>query len=121
MFSTDKMRVNLRSMRSLFLKIFLSFWLTAVAIELALMLAWSLAPEQVVQRWRSLTGDALAIYATSASQIAETGGQRPLAEYLNRLNSDYRIHALLLDAQGNPLTGSVTAEERKLALSAQES
>jgi two-component system sensor histidine kinase CpxA len=105
-------------MRSLFLKIFLAFWFTAVLIELALVIGWSLEPEQVIQRWRSLTGDALSFYATSAAQIAETGGQKPLAEYLNRLNSSYRIHAFLLDAQGNPLTGTVTSEERKLALSA---
>ncbi|MBV8205676.1 MAG: HAMP domain-containing protein [Acidobacteria bacterium] len=113
------MRVHLGSMRSLFLKIFLAFWLTAVLVELALVLAWSLEPEQVVQRWRSLTGDALAIYATSAAQIAEKEGPRPLAAYLDRLHSNYRIHAVLLDAEGNPLNGSVTAEERKLALSAQ--
>lgn len=106
-------------MRSLFLKIFLAFWLTAVLVELAIVLAWSLAPEQVVQRWRSLTGDALAIYATDAAQVAETGGPKPLAAYLDRLNSNYRIHAVLLDVQGNPLTGTVTPEERRLALSAE--
>src|SRR5579884_1061242 len=108
-------------MRSLFLKIFLAFWLTAVLVELALVLAWSLAPEQVVQRWRSLTGDALAIYATDAAQIAETGGPRPLSAYLDRLNSSYRIHAVLLDSGGKPIVGNVSIEERKLALSAEAS
>lgn len=110
-----------KQMRSLFLKIFLSFWLTAVVIALALMLAWSLAPEQVVQRWRSLTGEALAIYATTAAEKAETGKAGELAEYLDNLNRSHRIHAVLLDSQGNSISGYASPEERKLALSAQES
>lgn len=105
-------------MRSLFLKIFLSFWLTAVLVELALLLAWSLAPEQVVQRWRSLTGEALGMYATTAAEKLESQGQQSLAKYLDDMNRAHRIHAVLLDANGNALFGSVTPEEKKLGLSA---
>ena len=54
-------------MRSIFLKIFLSFWVTqALFLVLALVLAQR-PSERVIMRWHSLTADALKLYDQNAA------------------------------------------------------
>ena len=44
-------------MRSLFLKIFLIFWLTMVVVGAVLIYTWGIQPEVIVSRWRGATSD----------------------------------------------------------------
>ena len=58
-------------MRSIFLKIFLSFWVTqALFLVLALVLA-ERPSERVIMRWHSLTADALKLYDQNAFSFLE--------------------------------------------------
>jgi signal transduction histidine kinase len=102
-------------MRSLFFKIFLSFWLTVLLIGLAVYVTWIIQPEVVVSRWRSVTGEALDFYAQSAVEIADRQGPASLTEYFNRLERNTKIHAALLDENGAPVAGVASERARKLA------
>ncbi|MBV9087009.1 MAG: HAMP domain-containing protein [Acidobacteria bacterium] len=103
-------------MRSLFFKIFLSFWLTVVLIGLAVYVTWIIQPEVVVSRWRSVTGEALDFYAQSAVEIADRQGPGALTEYFNRLERNTHIHAALLDDSGALVAGSASSRARDVGM-----
>jgi two-component system sensor histidine kinase CpxA len=105
-------------MRSLFLKIFLWFWGTVALVGLALVIASSLQPERVISRWRSVTSDALALYASSTADYLEDEGPRAATGLLDRLHRESGIRAMLLKEDGTPVLGKVTDEERDLAVKA---
>src|SRR5437762_3463592 len=105
-------------MRSLFLKIFLWFWGTVALVGLAIVIASSLQPERVVSRWRSVTSDALALYASSTADYLEDEGPRAAAGLLDRLYRESGIRAALVKEDGTPVLGKVTDEERDLATKA---
>src|SRR5438309_2163524 len=74
-------------MRSIFLKIFLSFWLIqALILGMALLLAEHPA-ERVVSRWRFISSDALKHYNETAASFLEQGGIKAADEYLQQLAS----------------------------------
>ena len=108
-------------MRSLFFKIFLSFWLTVVLIGAAVYVTWIIQPEVVVSRWRSVTGEAMDFYAQSSVEIVDRQGPAALAEYFNRLERNTHIHAALLDDKGEPVAGTASARARALGASSLES
>ncbi len=108
-------------MRSLFLKIFLSFWLTVVLIGAALVVTYNLAPELVVSRWRAITGEALTFYAHSSAEVLERSGPAALQSYLGRLEQNVHVHAVLFDASGAPVSGSASEDESRLARMAEQS
>jgi len=101
-------------MRSLFFKIFLTFWLTVLLIGLAVYITWIVQPEVVVSRWRSVTGEALDFYAQSAVEIADRQGSASLTEYFNRLERNTHIHAGLLDENGALVAGFASPRARDL-------
>ncbi len=92
-------------MRSLFLKIFLWFWVTVVLIALAWVITWNLQPELIVSRWRASMGEAISIYAQSATEEIDRYGQNGLSKYLQRLDSSAHIRAALFDDQGQYIAG----------------
>jgi len=108
-------------MRSLFLKIFLWFWLTMLLIALAFVFTWSTQPEVVLSRWRAVTGDALTLYAVSAAEIYDREGPAGVAAYLQRLEQRARIRAYLFDEQLQPLSGNPSPQVGQLAQRAQQS
>ncbi|HKR31839.1 MAG TPA: hypothetical protein VJT08_15260, partial [Terriglobales bacterium] len=61
-------------MRSIFLKIFLWFWLTMVLVALGFVFVWSLENDAAPSR-QSLTADAVGLYASSAAQAYEANGR----------------------------------------------
>lgn len=72
-------------MRSIFLKIFLSFWVTqALFLGLTLVLA-ERPSERVLTRWRSLTADAIKLYDQTALSLLEQGQPQKATEYLQQL------------------------------------
>ena len=102
-------------MRSLFLKIFLFFWVTVVLIGAAIVITWSLQPEIVFTRWQALMSEALATHAQNAADILERQGPAAAAAYIQRLNLAGRMQAELLDERGQPLIGEPSGEAARVA------
>jgi two-component system, OmpR family, sensor histidine kinase CpxA len=101
-------------MRSLFLKIFLWFWMTMLLIGVAIVVTWSLQPEIVFTRWQALMTEALATHAQNAADIFERQGGDAAAGYLQRLNRLGRMQTMLLDERGQPLLGKPSTEAARL-------
>lgn len=102
-------------MRSLFLKIFLMFWVTLVLVGAALVITWGIQPEVVVSRWRGATSDAVALYAQSAAEELDRYGLTALNNYFQRLETTSQIHASLYDEDGRWIAGSTSKEAQGLA------
>jgi len=102
-------------MRSLFLKIFLFFWVTVLLIGAAVVITWSLQPEIVFTRWQALMTEALATHAQNAAEIFERQGPGAAANYIQRLNYAGRMQAVLEDERGQPLIGKPSGEGARLA------
>jgi signal transduction histidine kinase len=102
-------------MRSLFLKIFLWFWITVLLIGVAIVLTWSLQPEIVFTRWQALMTEALATHAQNVAEIVERQGPPAAADYLRRLNRIGRMQTALLDDHGQVLLGKPSAEAAQVA------
>ena len=102
-------------MRSLFLKIFLWFWVTMVVAGLSLVITWSMLPEVIISRWRASTSDAISFYAQTAAEEYDRYGATALNNYLQRLETNGRIRAVLLDEQRNVISGQISAEGKDLA------
>jgi len=102
-------------MRSLFLKIFLFFWITVLLIGVAVVITWSLQPEIVFTRWQALMTEALATHAQNAAEIFERQGPGAAANYIQRLNYAGRMQAVLEDERGQPLIGRPSGEGARLA------
>ena len=88
-------------MRSLFLKIFLSFWL-AQALFLVLATLVTLAiRQQAESAWEAEQAQIL----SQAVQTYETGGQAALAQYLDQVRQSQGVRAYLLDENDQELSG----------------
>ena len=104
--------------RGMFLKMVLWFWASLVLVALALhaaVIATSVPTEVRVQRF---SDTALAGYGHRALSILEGEGVPALAAYLQHLESQTRIHAVLIDesgrdATGHPVTTGVIAAARR--------
>src|SRR3712207_2616615 len=71
---------------SLFLKIFLWFWLaTALVVGALTFVTWTLQTEPFFSRWRYSVGNSVTIYAETARQIYENEGERGVREFLQKL------------------------------------
>jgi two-component system sensor histidine kinase CpxA len=87
--------------RSLFLKIFLSFWLAiALFVALAIVAVLVFRPQRN-PTWESLRTTAL----TDAVAAYEQGGQRQVREYLENLEAMQHVRAHVFDEQGNEISG----------------
>ncbi len=97
-------------MRSIFWKIFLSFWLVqALFIAMALVLA--LRPSKpVVAGWRTMTGGALAYYGQNAVTMLERGGARQLRDYFQQVEQRGGIRFYLFDARGQEVSGQTAPD-----------
>ena len=88
-------------MRSLFLKIFLSFWLAlALSVVLAILVTLAMRPQRDSATWEALRAKAL----TEAVQAYEQGGEPVVREYLEDLEQSHHVRAFLFDEQGNELS-----------------
>ncbi len=88
-------------MKSLFLKIFLSFWLAqALFIVLAILVMLAFRPQ------RNSTWDALRTTALTESISAyEHGGTQQAHDYLENLQHTHHVRAYVFDEQGNEISG----------------
>jgi two-component system sensor histidine kinase CpxA len=87
-------------MRSLFLKIFLSFWLAqALFLMLAILVALAFRPSR--GSWENLRARAL----NDAVRAYEQGGPEQARLTLNNLSDSQHVRAFLFDDKGNEVTG----------------
>jgi two-component system sensor histidine kinase CpxA len=91
--------------RSLFLKIFFSFWLAAAAIigAITLMARFSYS-ESMPERLRGSVGEGLALYAESAVHIYDHDGPHAFADFVRRSYVESGTQVFLFDDSGNPLS-----------------
>ncbi len=109
---------------SLFLKIFLWFWLAiAMLIGVFTFVSWTTQNEPFVRQWRILVADSFNIQAQTAAQIFQNEGQKGLDEYLGRLKSSERVMAIgFFDQNRRKISGDdLTANGMKLYEQAMQS
>jgi len=91
-------------MRSLFVKIFVWFWLGMLVVNVALFFAFALIrPTPSNRPWRDLS-----LMGSSAQKAAETydrEGQPALAEYLDEFEKSNGIESILLNDKATELSG----------------
>jgi two-component system sensor histidine kinase CpxA len=89
-------------MKSLFLKIFLSFWMAqALFVALAMVAAIAFRPQTETPHWEYLR-------TTTAAQVVsayETGGSAGLNAKLDAIDRGLRMHVFLFDESGKELSG----------------
>jgi two-component system sensor histidine kinase CpxA len=84
-------------MRSLFLKIFLSFWLAlALIVVIAILLTIATRPTRQISAIEALQSHFLA----DAVQAYQRGGSEQLENYLRGLRDAEHVHAMLFDEHG---------------------
>lgn len=92
---------------SLFLKIFLWFWLSiALVVAAVSFINWSTQPENIGRQWQTFTGEVVGINAQTAAQIFENEGENGLKIYLERLQTPDRVNAAgFFAADGRQIAG----------------
>jgi len=104
-------------MRSLFLKIFISFWVSSVLI-VSLTLLTSERPrfDQAHMAWRSMVGKAIAMDSYEVVKLYDEQGCANVPQYLMALNKSTQVRAFLFDGRGGLLCSpAAPAEGRELA------
>ena len=88
-------------MRSLFVKIFFSFWLSTVLI-VSLSVLTSERPrfDQAHQAWRSMVGRAVAMDSYEVVKLYNEQGCANVPQYLTALNKSTNVRAFLFDGGG---------------------
>ncbi len=104
--------LNAKCKMTLFLKIFLWFWLSiALVVGVVSFINWSTQPENLGRQWQQIVGDSININAQTAAQIYENEGQKGLDDYLTRLETSERIiEAGFFDQNGKQIAGKKLAE-----------
>lgn len=93
-------------MRSLFLKIFLWFWLATGLVGLAFVLATATTRSETMgPPWRPLIDQAWSRYAGEAASIFEREGAGPLANYLRNLEQTLQSRLYFFNDRGEELSG----------------
>jgi two-component system, OmpR family, sensor histidine kinase CpxA len=89
-------------MRSLFLKIFLSFWVAqALFAVLAIAIAIWLRPYRETAAWEALENKVL----NESLQTYESSGPEALGRYLSDLQASQHVRAFLFDEEGKEVSG----------------
>ena len=92
--------------RSLFLKIFLWFWLAMIIANVALFAAVAITrPTPTGRSWRDLTN--ITPNAQRAAEIYDTEGSGALAAFLQERDRRAGINVVFYDVHGNELSGRV--------------
>jgi two-component system, OmpR family, sensor histidine kinase CpxA len=88
--------------RSLFLKIFLSYWVAqALFLVLAILVTLALRPPRELAAWEAIQPKIL----NEAVAVYEKNGQPGLREYLRGVHEAQHVHLYLFDGQGHEVTG----------------
>src|ERR1700733_9248829 len=93
--------------QSLFVKIFLWFWATAIATGIALIVTWILLqPKHAPSQSENNLADTAWVSVTSAVDALERQGQAAASEYMGQLSQKTHLKSCLFDASGNVLAGN---------------
>ncbi len=105
------MRYSLKM--SLFLKIFLWFWLAiALIVGAVTVVNLSTQSEPLTRQWQTFVGEAVLTNSQTALQIYENEGRNGLETYLNRHARTERINGIgFFDQSGNQIAGTEIAPE----------
>ncbi|HEX6623183.1 MAG TPA: ATP-binding protein [Pyrinomonadaceae bacterium] len=105
---------------SLFLKIFLWFWLAMALVTVALVASVVTTQERsVLARWHQAVGAAHLLHAQTAVELYESKGREALAGYLERAGRASQVRAHVFEAGGSEVLGrDVRAEVKALAAEA---
>lgn len=77
---------------SLFLKIFLWFWLAmALVVGAFALVSWVMQAEPMRRQWQSIVSDTINVHAQTAAQIYEGEGESGVETFLHRINGSERI------------------------------
>ncbi|MFL6228047.1 MAG: hypothetical protein ACJ741_04650, partial [Pyrinomonadaceae bacterium] len=103
-------------MRSLFLKVFLWFWLAMVLVIAALALASFATRPQREPRPPQFVEGIMTAYARSAIETYERDGSAALDSFERHMEHEVNVRARLFDSAGAELSGGdVTPDEQELA------
>jgi len=92
-------------MRSLFLKIFLWFWVTLIVTGIALVLTFTLQPRSVPSRWHATLTDTARYSGAIAVDEFEKGSARAASTYIHQLEHETQLQACLFNPAGIPIAG----------------
>lgn len=94
------------SLRTLFLKIFMWFWLATAAMigVLALMVLLSISETLPERTTRGTFGEALSLYSETAVRTYQRDGVQALEQFVARSLKEAGTEIFLFDANGKPLT-----------------
>jgi two-component system sensor histidine kinase CpxA len=93
--------------RSLFLKIFLWFWVTAIATGIALILTWIiLQPKNVPPLSQTNLADTAWVSGISAVDALERQGPSAASAYMEQLSQKTHLKSCLFDTSGNITAGA---------------
>jgi two-component system, OmpR family, sensor histidine kinase CpxA len=91
---------------SLFLKIFLWFWATAIATAISLILTFIFGPgNSVPSRWHSTLADTARSSGMIAVEELARGGVPAASAYIERFERETQLRACLFDRGGQPIAG----------------
>jgi two-component system sensor histidine kinase CpxA len=92
--------------RSLFLKIFLWFWITVLATGFALVVTWIvLQPKNVLSQLQTSLADIAWISGTAAVDELERQGPSAVSAYMKQVSEKTHLKNCLFDASGNVISG----------------
>jgi two-component system, OmpR family, sensor histidine kinase CpxA len=91
--------------RSLFLRIFLWFWMTMIATAIALVLTFVFQRTSVPDRWRGMLGSTARYSGTMAIAELERRGTAAAGDYLDELERQGHLQACIFDGGGIALAG----------------
>jgi two-component system sensor histidine kinase CpxA len=90
-------------MRSLFLKIFLWFWLTVLSVGAALAVSIAFSANTSQMQIRLAASELLPDSATTAAQRFERSGEPALAGFLHDVENKYRVQTFFFNQSGHEL------------------
>ena len=92
---------------SLFLKIFLWFWLAMTLVGATLLITTEITrPDVRLPRWREFTGETITYFAERSAYVLEEEGREALDDYLEEIERNSQIRATVFDSQGNEVSGN---------------
>jgi signal transduction histidine kinase len=107
---TQKDRLFLLRPTSLGVKIFLAFWVAMTIAGFALLALETVRAERLTKRWRGVTSDAFAFYATSITKDHEDEATYRAREFLTDLYKRTGIRAWLFDEKEREVSGYAARE-----------
>ncbi len=94
--------------RTLFVKIFLWFWLAMAMIVVAIVVATEMAQSDPMSApGRNLIANVLPVFSQAATDAFEQGGRQALNNYLDRLERTTHLRAAMFNQQGKEVSARV--------------